>query len=88
VRTAYRKRFLKDLARLPGPVRVQVERFAFETMPQATTLGATGRVEKLKGFPGAYKARFGAYRVGMLVEDEVVVFARVLDRKEIYRYFP
>ena len=42
----------------------------------------------MKGFAKAYKARFGSYRVGLIVEDDTVVFARVLDRKEIYRHFP
>lgn len=88
MRTVYRKRFLKDLARLPRSVREQVERFAFETVPQADSLGATGRIEKMRGFSDAYKARFGTYRVGMLVEGDTVVLARVLDREEIYRYFP
>ena len=42
----------------------------------------------MKGFLNAYKARFGSYRVGLIVDGDVVVFARFLDRKEIYRYFP
>ena len=88
MRRVYRKRFLKDLARLPRSAREQVELFAFETVPLADSLGATGRIEKLKGFPDAYKARFGTYRVGMLVEGGTVVLARVLDQKEIYRFFP
>ena len=79
---------MKDLARLPGAIRKQVDQFAFETIPEAATLGETGRVEKMKGFAKAYKARFGSYRVGLIVEDDTVVFARVLDRKEIYRHFP
>jgi mRNA interferase RelE/StbE len=88
VKTSYRKRFLKDLASLPSQVRAQVEHFVFEEMPQAGSLQETGRAERMTGYPGCYKARFGSYRVGMVLEADTLVFERVLHRKEIYRKFP
>ncbi|MGH2412635.1 MAG: type II toxin-antitoxin system RelE family toxin, partial [Microcystaceae cyanobacterium] len=36
----------------------------------------------------AYRIRLGDYRIGLFIEGKTVTFARVLHRKEIYRYFP
>lgn len=35
-----------------------------------------------------YRLRVGDYRIGLEVEDEVVVFVRCLHRRDVYRYFP
>ncbi len=88
MKTAYRKRFLKDMARLPAKIRQQVKSFSFETMPQADTLESIGNVEKMKGYANCYKVRFGSYRIGLTVREGTIYFERVLHRKDIYRYFP
>ncbi|XZN91975.1 MAG: type II toxin-antitoxin system RelE family toxin [Microcoleus sp.] len=43
-------------------------------------------LKKLKGDDNAY--RLGDYRIGFYFDGETVTFARVLHRKDIYRYFP
>ena len=88
MKVLYQKVFLKDLAAIPSKTRAQIERFAFEEVPRAESIEGTGRAEKLKGYSGFYKARFGDYRVGMRIEADIVTFQRVLHRKEIYRKFP
>jgi mRNA interferase RelE/StbE len=88
LKVAYRRRFLRDLARIPREQRGRIERYAFEELPQAPSLAATGKLERMAGFPGFYKARFGDYRLGARLDGEVLILERVLDRKEIYRKFP
>jgi mRNA interferase RelE/StbE len=44
--------------------------------------------KKLKGFKNAYRIRMGNYRIGFLWEDETVKLSRVLNRKDVYKYFP
>ncbi|MFL6234149.1 MAG: type II toxin-antitoxin system RelE family toxin [Thermoanaerobaculia bacterium] len=88
MKVLFKKVFLKDLAAVPAKMRPQIERFVFEEMPRIESVEAIGRVEKLKGYTGYYKTRFGDYRVGMRVEGDTVTFERVLNRKEIYRKFP
>jgi len=89
VRVRYKKRFLKELAKLPGRTREEVERFVFETLPAAESLERIGTVERIQGHKGFYKVRFGAYRLGLRAEGagflEVMVVAH---RREIYRLFP
>ena len=45
-------------------------------------------LKKLKGFRSAYRIRMGEYRIGIFIEGNHIEFARILHRKEIYRYFP
>lgn len=35
-----------------------------------------------------YRIRLGDYRIGIKFENDIVVFVRFLNRREIYRYFP
>jgi mRNA interferase RelE/StbE len=84
----YRKKFLKQLADLPASVRPKIEQFVFEDLTKATSIFELGKIEKMQGYDGFYKARFGDYRVGLMVKDDVVVVATVMHRKEIYKFFP
>ena len=45
-------------------------------------------VKKLSGFKSAYRIRIGNYRIGIFVEADTVQFARVANRKDIYKVFP
>ena len=45
-------------------------------------------LKKLKGQGRYYRIRVGEHRVGLKIKADTVVFIRVLNRKEIYRYFP
>jgi mRNA-degrading endonuclease RelE of RelBE toxin-antitoxin system len=45
-------------------------------------------IKKLKGEINAYRWRIGDYRVGFFIENDTIIFARVLHRREFYRYFP
>lgn len=88
MRVRYQKAFLKELASIPPNLRARIEQFVFEELPQADSLEETGKAERMKGYPGFYKARFGDYRIGMRVEGGSVILERVLHRKDIYRKFP
>lgn len=54
----------------------------------ANSIAQIPNVKKLKGFRSAYRIRVGEYRLGFFSEGSRVEFARILHRKEIYRYFP
>lgn len=88
MRVRYQKVFLKELASIPPNLRARIEQFVFEEMPRAESLEQTGKAERMKGYPGFYKARFGDYRIGMRMEGDSVILERALHRKDIYRKFP
>ena len=35
-----------------------------------------------------YRLKLGDYRIGLALENDIVVFVRFLDRKDIHKYFP
>ncbi|MGL5076480.1 MAG: type II toxin-antitoxin system RelE family toxin, partial [Waterburya sp.] len=47
-------------------------------------------IKKLKGQKNKfyYRLRIGNYRVGIIIKQDIIIFVRFLNRKEIYRYFP
>jgi mRNA interferase RelE/StbE len=45
-------------------------------------------LKKLKGGGNYYRLRIGDFRVGLSVEADKVIFVRVINRKDIYKYFP
>ena len=73
----------KELDRLPDKIanRILTRLSALEDNPRPAD------VKKLKG-RDAWRIRVGDYRLGLAFEEEVVVFVRVLHRREVYRYFP
>ena len=88
MRIEYRKKFLKELSKIPLPHRTNIEKFVFEYLPNLKSVSEANRIEKMKGYQGYYKVRLGAYRVGIKYSEEVLTLERVLHRKEIYKYFP
>ncbi|VXD20543.1 putative toxin RelE2 [Planktothrix serta PCC 8927] len=70
------------------PVFDQIKAIAFEEIPNLTDLQTIINLKKLKGDDNAYRLRVGDYRIGFYFDGETVTFARVLHRKDIYRYFP
>ncbi len=84
----YRKRFLKELSKIPTEIRSSIESFVFKELPKANSIFELGKVEQMKGYPSYYKVRFGSYRIGLRTKNDKVILERALHRKDIYRYFP
>ena len=84
----FTKRFLKDLASIPSKQRKEIEDFVFERISQVSNFTELKVFEKMSGYDDCYKARFGSYRVGAIIQDNVIELKRVMNRKDIYKYFP
>ena len=84
----FRKKFLKELSKIHIMDRSKIESFVFKELPEANSIFELGNVEQMKGYPSYYKVRFGRYRIGIKLKDDVVILERALHRKDIYRYFP
>ena len=84
----YRKKFLKQLSKLPHDIRAKIEQFAFDELPKINSIQESGKIEKMSGYKNYYKIRFGSYRVGIKSEDNSLILQIVMHRREIYKYFP
>ncbi|MEM7594816.1 MAG: hypothetical protein AAF383_25510 [Cyanobacteria bacterium P01_A01_bin.83] len=59
-------------------------------MESVDNLSQIPNLKKLKGQKNKvyYRSRIGNYHVGLIIKQNIVIFVRFLNRKEIYRYFP
>jgi mRNA interferase RelE/StbE len=85
----YKKRFLKELSKLPEAIQAQAEKIVFEDLICENPFDLR-YLEQMRGYTGKYKIRIGQYRIGITVDKEkkVVVCNRIAHRKDIYRLFP
>ena len=88
MKVEYRKKFLKELSKLPVESAKIIEEFIFEDLPNHTNLSNIGKVEKMTGYKNYFKIRFGNYRVGIKKENDCIIVETVKHRKEIYKFFP
>ena len=84
---AFRKSFQKDAEKLPAAVKRDLAAL-IDTFTRASKLSDIPDCKKMTGFKNAWRIRLGNYRVGFFFENDIAEFVRVLNRKEIYRYFP
>lgn len=42
----------------------------------------------MKGFRNAFRIRIKDYRLGFYLEKDTILISRLLNRKDIYKYFP
>lgn len=85
----YRKAFLKDLKKLKGqPIYERIFTLSFTILPELDELSDLANVKALKGYPGRYRIRVGAYRVGIERFGDTIEVMRVLHRRDFYHYFP
>lgn len=78
--------FEKDAKKLPVDVQLRLKDII--NLIQRSSNFSELNAEKLAGSKDAYRIRLGNYRIGIYKEDNIIILSRVLNRKEIYRYFP
>lgn len=82
------KTFLKELSEIPSKERIKIEKFIFDEISQIQHPHLIPNIKKLKGYSNFFRIRFGNYRAGIRIENNTVIFERILHRKDIYRYYP
>jgi mRNA interferase RelE/StbE len=84
----FRKSFEKDLRKIRDTELLERIRSVIEEVEAIEILTDLINVKKLKAEGDYYRIRVGDYRIGISVDEDTVLFIRVLNRKDIYRYFP
>jgi mRNA interferase RelE/StbE len=88
MKVQYLKRFSKDLDNVTKPKDKKAVLEIIVSVKEAKTLANISNIQKLTGFSNAYRIRVGDYRIGIFVEEDIVQFARIANRKDIYKIFP
>lgn len=88
MKVEFLKSFSKDMDNLPlKSVKSALKRL-IELMENADTLAKIPNTKKLQGHKTAYRTRVGDYRLGFFFENETIILARFVNRKDIYKLFP
>jgi mRNA interferase RelE/StbE len=88
LKVRFRVSFAKDLRTLKDKGLVGRIRAQIGSVETAETLAEVVGLKKLRGGGEYYRIRVGDYRVGLVAEENVVVFVRVLHHRGVYRYSP
>lgn len=89
MRALFTKSFAKDLRKHKKNLELlkQVQKI-IENVEQAEAITELSNLKQLKAEGRYYRIRTGDYRIGITIENEKIIFIRVLHRREIYRFFP
>lgn len=88
MKVEFLKKFSKDIDDLKQKTVKQSLIRLIELMESADTLDKIPNTKKLKGHKSAYRTRIGDYRLGFFFENSVIILARFVNRKDIYKIFP
>jgi len=88
VKVAFRTQFARDLKSVKDKRLLSRVREAIEGVEKANSLTDIPSLKKLKGAKNYFRLRIGDYRIGLALENNTLIFVRLLNRKEIYKYFP
>jgi len=80
--------FQRDLKRISDSTFLQRVNVVVLDVQSAESIQAIRHVKKMGGAKGHYRIRVGEYRIGVRIMGDMVTFVRVLDRKDLYKYFP
>ncbi len=67
---------------------MKVEQLVFKDVITFNALSEIHNLKKLTGYQLYYRIKIGDYRIGLKFENQLLVFERVLHRKDIYNFFP
>jgi len=86
--TEFTRQFFKDLDKIKQPsIKTNIADI-IKTVQAATSLSGIINLKKLKGHSTAFRIRVGDYRIGLIIENNIVEFNRIAHRKDIYNLFP
>ncbi len=84
----FRKSFSKDLKKVKNKNLLNQVKEVIEAVEKARNLKNLTDTKQLSSEGKYFRIRLGDYRIGLKLEEDVVIFVRFLHRKDIYRYFP
>ena len=82
------KQFEKDTEKELSPKMQLRLADIIEELQKVSKPSEINNIKKLKGFKSAYRIKMGNSRIGFILEDNLIKLSRIMNRKEIYRYFP
>lgn len=86
--TWYKNSFLKDFEKLNENTKLKIGQLVFVEIPNLKNLSQLRGIKKIRDEKNYFRLRVGDYRIGLKIENDIIIFYRVMHRKDIYRFFP
>lgn len=87
----YEKKFKKELKKINQPKdkkNIDKALKALMAVPHVGELFNTPNVKKLIGYDKYWRIRAGDFRIGFVVEDDIIYIERIGHRGQFYDYYP
>ncbi|MEN2281352.1 hypothetical protein AAGF08_04375 [Algoriphagus sp. SE2] len=87
MKTRFLKSFLEDLEQISDEQdKIEISQM-IKVCEKAKFLSEIGTLKKLAGFKNVFRIKKGNYRIGLFIEINVLVFARISHKNELYEMF-
>ncbi len=80
--------FFRDLKKITDKNILTAVRNTIEQVRSAQTTHGIAHFRKLAVKGAYYRIRIRDHRIGLELDEGTLIFHRILERKDIYRYFP
>lgn len=84
----FEKAFVKDFRKLKNKELANAITEAIKLVSKAPIAYEIPNLKKLTGYKSAFRIRIGDYRIGVIIENNIVTFVAFAHRKDIYKRFP
>jgi mRNA interferase RelE/StbE len=84
----FEKSFAHDFRKLKNKTLAKAILACIQNVSNAQTINDISNLKKITGYNSAYRIRSGVYRIGVIIENNMVTFVAFAHRKDIYRKFP
>lgn len=88
MKVKFLRSFGKDLKKINDAKLLQTIKEVVIELENAKDISAIKNLQKLKGFKNAYRIGLGTYRIGLFLEEDTLLLARMVKRGDIYKLFP
>jgi mRNA interferase RelE/StbE len=80
--------FEKDFNKLKDKKLAENILMVIDDVSASESISDIKNMIKMKGHSNAYRIRSGDYRIGVIIEDNLVTFTAFDHRRDIYKRFP
>jgi mRNA interferase RelE/StbE len=80
--------FEKDIKKVTDKKLLNQIADCIEEIIKTDKLSDISACKKLTGSKNAYRIRIGDYRIGFVLENQIIILIRFMHRSKIYRRFP
>jgi mRNA interferase RelE/StbE len=88
MKVEFKTSFLSDLRKIQNEKVVFLVKEIIDELLLSNDLRKIKNLKNLAGSDNAFRIRVRQYRVGLIVEDHIIILVRILNRKDIYKFFP